>query len=363
MMNTTLRTSLAMLALSTAIIASSAAAAEPAASQPTASADIAPIVSSPQASATAIEINGTLLSGMAYETHNGEAVMLPLRAVAEQLGYTVKWNQADRSATISKDDMSAAVTTGAKDYGVNGITASLPAAPELTQGQLHVPAAFVENALHASVAINTGSVSITTQAQEGQQPEQPMQQQTVQTTGVITAIHKDDKYASVHIQGIGPDGLVLNVSEDTKYQSPDGTKLEWSDLRLGMTVEAEHSLAMTLSLPPQSGAYTLTVLDAELPGELLGTAGTIEEIRTDDQGHVSYLVKGQGLTDLSQNDIVLRLSDDTAIVDKEGKPVDQGSIKQGSKVIGFYQPVMTKSLPAISKAVKIVVEAEQPQQP
>ncbi|GAA0136367.1 hypothetical protein YSY43_32080 [Paenibacillus sp. YSY-4.3] len=363
MMNTTLRTSLAMLALSTAIIASSAAAAEPAANQPSASAEIAPIVSSSQASAIAIEINGTLLPGTAYQAHSGEATMLPLRAVAEQLGYTVKWSQADRSAIISKDDMSAAVITETKEYKVNGTTASLPAAPELTQGQLHVPTAFVENALRASVAISSGSVSITTQMQEAQQPEQPVQQQTAQTTGVITAIHNDDKYASVHIQGVWPDGLVLKVSEDTVYQRPDGTKLEWSDLRIGMTVEAEHSLAMTLSLPPQTGAYVLTVLDAELPGELLGTAGTIEEIRTDEQGHASYLVKGQGLTDLSQNDIVLRLSDDTAIVDKEGKPVEPSSIKQGSKVIGFYQPVMTRSLPAISQAVKIVVEAELPQQP
>ncbi|MGG4553482.1 copper amine oxidase N-terminal domain-containing protein [Paenibacillus humicus] len=360
MMNTTLRTSLAMLALSTAILASGAAAAEPAASQPSASANIAPIVSSPQASAIAIEIDGTLLPGAAYQAHGGEATMLPLRAVAEQLGYTVKWSQADHSAIISKDDMSAAVTAGAKEYGVNGSSASLPAAPELTEGQLHVPSAFVENALHATVAISAGSVSITTQAQ---QPEQPVQQQTAQTTGVITAIQDDGKYASVHIQGVWPDGLVLKVSEDTVYQRADGTKLEWPDLRLGMTVKAEHSLAMTLSLPPQTGAYTLTVLDAELPGELLGTAGTIEEIRTDEQGHASYLVKGQGLTDLSQNDIVLRLSDDTAIVDKEGEPVEPGSIEQGTKVIGFYQPVMTKSLPAISQAVKIVVETEMPQQP
>lgn len=72
MMNTTLRTSLAMLALSTAILASGAAAAEPAASQPSASANIAPIVSSPQASAIAIEIDGTLLPGAAYQAHGGK---------------------------------------------------------------------------------------------------------------------------------------------------------------------------------------------------------------------------------------------------------------------------------------------------
>lgn len=359
MSTTVLKTSLAMLALST-VIASSAAAADSSAVRPVVSADITPLASSAQASAVTIEIDGTLLPLAAYQAQNDDVTMLPLRAIAEQLGYSVKWSQADRSATISKDGVSAVVKTAAEEYAVNGVSASLPTAPEMTKGQLHVPAAFVENALHASVAINAGTVSITTQAQEAQQPEQPVQQQTAQTTGVITAIHEDDKYPSVHIQGIWPDGLVLKVSEDTVYQRANGTKLQWADLQLGMTVQADHALAMTLSLPPQTGAYVLTVLDEELPGELLGTAGTIEDIRTDGQGHASYLVKGQGLTDQSQDEIVLQLSTDTVIIDKEGKTLEQSSIKQGAKVIGFYQPVMTKSLPAISQAVKIVVEADLP---
>ncbi|MFD3259153.1 copper amine oxidase N-terminal domain-containing protein [Paenibacillus lentus] len=359
-MNTaTLKTSLAMLALST-VIASGAASADSAISLPAASADVTPLASPAQTSAITIEINRTLLPVTAYQAQNGDVTMLPLRAVAEQLGYSVKWSQADRSATISKDGVSAAVKTTVEEYAVNGISASLPVAPEMTKGQLHVPAAFIENALHASVAINAGAVSITTQAQDAQQPDQPVQQQSAQSNGVITAIHESDKYASVLIQGIGPDGLVLNVSEDTIYQRADGTKLQWSDLQLGMTVQADHSLAMTLSLPPQTPTYAITVLDTELPGELLGTAGTVEEIRTNKQGHISYVVKGQGLTDLSQDEIVLQSSADTAIVDKEGKPVEQSSIKQGTKVIGFYQPEMTKSLPAISQAVKIVVEAELP---
>lgn len=359
MNKTILRTSMAMLALSTAI-ASSAAAAESAASRPVVSADITPMASPVQAPAATIEIDGALLPVTAYQAQNGDVTMLPLRAVAEQLGYSVKWSQADRSAAISKDGMNAAVKTDAKEYTVNGVSASLPAASEMTKGQLHVPAAFIEDALNASVAINAGTVSITAQAQESQQPEQPVQQQTAQTTGVITAIQADDKYPSVHIQGVWPDGLVLKVSEDTVYQRPDGTKLQWSDLQLGMTVQADHSMAMALSLPPQTGAYTLTVLDDKLPSELLGTAGTIEDIRTNGQGYASYLVKGQGLTDSSQDEIVLQLSADTVIIDKEGKTLEPGSIKQGAKVIGFYQPVMTKSLPAISQAVKIVVEADLP---
>lgn len=364
-MNTTLRTSLAMLALSTVIASTAAAAesairlpAESALSLPAASAEAAPIHSTPQAQAMAIEVNGALLPVTAYKGQADEAAMLPIRAVAEQLGYKVKWNQADRSAKISTDDRTTDVTTKEKQYSVNGVNESLAVAPELINGQLHVPASFVEKALQASVSVGADSISITTQVQ------QPEQQQTAQTTGVITAIHQSDKYASVHIQGIGPDGLVLNVSEDTKYQTLDGEKLEWSDLRIGMTVQADHSLAMTLSLPPQTATNTITVLDAEMPGELLGTAGTIEEIRTDEQDNiVGYLIKGQGLTDLSQDQIVLRWSADTAIVDKGGNPVEQSSLTQGTKVIGFYEPVMTRSLPAISKAVKIVVQAASPSQP
>ncbi|MNJ39150.1 Protease inhibitor precursor [compost metagenome] len=197
-MNSTLKISLTMLALS-AVITSSAAAAGSAAIAPSSAAnEIIPINSPAQSSTIAIEINGTRLAIDGYKLLNGAEPMLPLRAVAEQLGYTVKWNQTDRSAKVSKDSMIAVVKNGEDKYLMDELSTSLGTAPELTNGNLHVPASFVGEILSGAVSVNDNTVSITMQEQK------PEQQQSVQSTGVITAINENDKYASVQIQGIGP---------------------------------------------------------------------------------------------------------------------------------------------------------------
>jgi hypothetical protein len=177
----------------------------------------------------------------------------------------------------------------------------------------------------------------------------------VQSTGVITSIRTTGDNAQIQIQDTGTGGIVLNVSPDTTYQMLDGTKLTLADLHVGLTITAEHSMAMTLSLPPQTSTSNITVLDIAAHKGTLGTAGVIEAVREDG----SLLVKGQGLTEDAPGEVVLTVGADTAIVDGKGDPIDKSTLVKGTNIIGFYGPMMTKSLPPISNAWKIVVEAEQ----
>ncbi|MNE64465.1 Protease inhibitor precursor [compost metagenome] len=177
---------------------------------------------------------------------------------------------------------------------------------------------------------------------------------------MITAINSDGKYPSVQIKGTGTSGIVLNVGEDTVFQMADGTKLTLADLQIGMTVEAEHAMFATRSLPPQTPAYQITVQDTEKPANLLGTEGTIESVTTSEDGSRMIRINGTGLSEMSQSEIVLRLSADTALVNESGEAVDAAAIVQGAKVIGFYGPMLTKSLPVIGTAWKVVVVTPQP---
>lgn len=133
---------------------------------------------------------------------------------------------------------------------------------------------------------------------------------------MITSIRKDGENALIHIQGVGTDGLVLNVGKETVFQMLDGTKLSLADLHIGLTVSAEHSMVMTMSLPPQTPTSKVTVLDAKTQAGMLGTAGVIEEIRSENKDDLSIRVKGEGLTETSPSEVVLNLTKDTAIVDK-----------------------------------------------
>lgn len=177
----------------------------------------------------------------------------------------------------------------------------------------------------------------------------------VQATGVITSIRMDGENGLIQIQGVGTDGLVLNVGKETIFQMLDGTKLSLADLHIGLTVSAEHSMVMTMSLPPQTPTSKVTVLDAKTQPGLLGTAGVIEEVRSESKDDLSIRVKGEGLTETSPSEVVLNLTKDTAIVDKNGDKIATSKLVKGANVIGFYGPALTKSLPPMGTAWKIVV--------
>ena len=81
----------------------------------------------------------------------------------------------------------------------------------------------------------------------------------VARNGVITSIRKIGKYKSIQIDGIGVNGVVLNVDENTIIRNQQGDEMGLDDLAIGMVIHVQHSLAMTMSLPPQTYAYSITV--------------------------------------------------------------------------------------------------------
>ncbi|SDD13659.1 Copper amine oxidase N-terminal domain-containing protein [Paenibacillus sp. UNCCL117] len=337
--------SLLVLSVSAMMTAAAAAhAAEPQQPQPV---QAVPISAAASVEAIAIEIDGVKLTETGYRASATAETMIPLRAVTEKLGFTLNWKQEDLSVDLSKGPLFTTVKTGDDRYAVNKMYKTLGAAPVLLDNKLYVPASFVVEVLHGRAVTEGSKVTISM--------EQP---QHMQTTGVITSVYQGDKRASIQIQGAGVDGLVLNIGEDTVIQSHDGKTLTLSDLHIGLTVEAEHSLAATLSLPPQTAAFKVTVLDTDIKQELLGTSGTIEEARTGDNGEISVVIKGQGLSDQSPDEVILRVSDKTELLRQDGTQAAAADLVKGAKVLGFYSPVLTKSLPPIGGAVKLVVHPE-----
>ncbi|WP_409341494.1 copper amine oxidase N-terminal domain-containing protein [Paenibacillus sp. MBLB4367] len=293
-----------------------------------------------------ITVNGVAITESGFQNADEKETMLPLRAVTEALGFSLTWNQADLSVELIKDRIFTTVKTGADRYIINKMEKSLGIAPVLVDNKMYVPASFIGEVLHGTVLTSGNSVSITLAEQK----------KSVTTKGVVTSVYQSEKYNSVHINGVGTEGLVLNIGEDTVIETADGKKLGLSDLTLGMQVEAEHSLVMTMSLPPQTPTYKITVLNGADQKDMLGTAGAIEEVRTGTDGGTSLVIKGSGLTETSPSEVVLRLTDSTIITNKNGEKVDKSKLVKDAKVIGFYNAMLTKSLPPIGTAWKIVVE-------
>ena len=71
---------------------------------------------------------------------------LPLRAVTEELGYTVAWNGDKKEVTLTKGDASVVMTIGEKAYRLGDKTAAMDVAPFLEKNRTFFPARYLGEA-------------------------------------------------------------------------------------------------------------------------------------------------------------------------------------------------------------------------
>lgn len=104
--------------------------------------------------ALVISLNGKQKAVTALTGEGNKAAMLPLREVAEALGFKIKWNAQQRSAELTTVDSSfkTTIATGKDTYSVNQKAQSLGAAPTLIEGKLYVPVRFFSEVIGASVS-------------------------------------------------------------------------------------------------------------------------------------------------------------------------------------------------------------------
>ncbi|MGF9700342.1 MULTISPECIES: copper amine oxidase N-terminal domain-containing protein [Paenibacillus] len=301
--------------------------------------------------AVKVSVNGTSIAD-GYWNKDGKEAMIALRDLTDALGIELKWNKENKSAELTKGTLWTLVTTDKDQYSINKMLLTLGTAPQITDGKLFVPASFAEKVLHTQVNTTGNQVTITNEEDV----------KNVTERGVITGINPDPKYPSIHIGGTGTEGLVLNLGEDTVIKSADGKEIALADLTIGMTVEAVHAPIMTMSLPPQTPTYQVTVLDtvsadAEAqPKEVLGTSGTIENVRTTEDQVTQIEISGTRLTETAPDHVILNISEDTKLVNQNGKAIKAEELTKDAKVIGFYSPMLTRSLPPIGNAWKVVLQ-------
>lgn len=295
----------------------------------------------------AISVNGQEAAGAGYMNTDAKLVMIPLRSVSEALGFELKWNQENRSAELTKEGSPiwTQVQTGKDQYTVNKMYKSLGAAPVNVKGTLYVPAIFFSDVLPANVSVDGMKVSITS--------EDDVKKETM--SGTITEIINTEHRTAIHINGTETEGTILNVDENTILRDAGGKKIELKDLAKGTKIKAVHSLAMTMSLPPQTYAYEIQVQSDKEETEMLATSGAIADIQAVGDS-LRVTIKGQGLTAQSPDVVILNLTPETVIEHKDGRAVKSSELSSEDEIIGYYSPMLTRSLPPIGTAAKIVLQ-------
>lgn len=78
-------------------------------------------------------------------------VMLPIRTVTENLGFTVKFDNATKTVTVTNGNSVIAMTVGSKKATINGIESVLEAAPIIKSSTTMVPLIFVKDNFGADI--------------------------------------------------------------------------------------------------------------------------------------------------------------------------------------------------------------------
>ena len=86
-----------------------------------------------------ININGEKISGVSQIIGIGE-IGVPVRAIAEKLGYSVKWDKAQKQVSLTKGNELMILTIGSLDVLKNGEKREIYSAPMLINGAFYIAA-------------------------------------------------------------------------------------------------------------------------------------------------------------------------------------------------------------------------------
>ncbi len=276
--------------------------------------------------------------------------MIPVRDVAESLGYTLTWNDKTRSLELTKGNRWSSITIGQDRYNFAKMNISLGTAPLIHEEKTYVPLAFISDVLKEDVVVNdTLHITIT----EKQDVD------SVTKAGTITSLTLNDDGGRIGLNGFGY-GMNLNITDKTEIVGSNQEKLKPADLKLGMSIEVVPDKFQTMSIPPMTNAVKIVVKEASA-ADVLGTAGEISAVTELSDGTKQITVKGEKLADGAYETISLTLSADTNILaTKDNHVLTAADLKQGQRVYAFYGPRVTRSLPPIGHADKIVLESGDP---
>lgn len=282
-------------------------------------------------------VNFAMIDGVKAEEVDG-TVMMPLRAVAESLGYTVTWVAESRSVELTRGAHFITMSIDKDEYAFSRrAPQNLGMAPTLVGDSTYVPMNFVEEILGGWYYENEdGTYKIVQPA-----------------IATITSIEED---GSIFVNDALLGEVVVFIGEETKItKGLDRRIYGLDDLEVGMTLELEYADWMTLSLPPQNTPVRINIVENELnfdveeeiEEELITVEGVISEIRDE-----IVIVK----TNEEDRGIALVVSDETVITKGMEKRIYKlDDLEVGMKISATHGQAMTHSLPPQTAAFEISI--------
>lgn len=158
-------------------------------------------------------------------------VMLPLRKLAEALGYTVTWDQSIKAAVLQNNGESVIVNSGNVNYLRGSQFRVFKTKPEISNSTFYVPLEFITE--NPAYQVNQTTTAITLELSNA-----PLLQTA---TGYIDSLQVFTNGLSVTLSRENESSLLLYITDSTLItDSSTSATLDRSSLRAGMKAQFEY---------------------------------------------------------------------------------------------------------------------------
>ncbi len=142
--------------------------------------------------------------------------------------------------------------------------------------------------------------------------------------------------------------LIVRADDNTTLCDKAGKAIKWSDLKVGTFVAIEESDAITLSLPPQVTAKSITETEyVEVSSRIVAVDAKENQVTVALEG-----TKGE----TPNEQFVLNVDGATRIYNKSGERISIQDLKKGDSIDIVHSVAMTMSLPGQTYAYSIQVK-------
>ena len=300
----------------------------------TATAALAAMVMTGSVFATETEIAKTEPQIATPFTSNVEVIndveMLPLRSIAEHFGYQVDWHEDSQSVSLTKGAQYITFSIGSDAYSFSR-TAPQPlgSAPVLFNDcTTYVPKAFFTDLIGLDCNEHADGVELVL--------PNIVSVIEISENGILVA---DEVYGEV---------LVL-IGEDTKITA-NGEEASAEDIAKDMLLNVKYSEQMTRSIPPQTVAVSVELLNLPVKNEEI-----IEEEKAIGSAKINSVEDGAiTVTDDVRGEVIVFVTEETKIT-KDGSEVAASELKADMEITIEYASHMTMSLPPQTNAISIEI--------
>ncbi len=198
-----------------------------------------------------ITVDGNIIDNAKYIP--GTTIMIPIRAIAEKLGYEVIWDGEHHSVALAKMPQYITFQIGIDGYSfAKSAPMPLGISPVIVDNTTYVPLSLITDIMNLKVEVDNDTLNIISEQSTIEENEKEFEknEEAAQDMAEGKIISVDEQNSQILINDSIRGEVMLVIGDMSIIRDENGNALDLSQLKEGTELTIEYSPAMTMSIPP-----------------------------------------------------------------------------------------------------------------